>query len=71
MKQIEMTIDLGLEQILQQAQQEDIVLTRQGHAVALISEMDDDELYWYARESDRAFQDSVARARVQVERGQT
>jgi len=22
--------------------------------------MDDDELYWYARESDRAFQDSVA-----------
>jgi len=30
MKQIEMTIDLGLEQILQQAQQEDIVLTRQG-----------------------------------------
>ncbi len=71
MKQIELTPDLVIDQILQQAQQEDIVLMRQGHAVALISEIDDEDLYWYARERDPEFLASLGRARDQVRQGQT
>jgi PHD/YefM family antitoxin component YafN of YafNO toxin-antitoxin module len=71
MKQIELTKDMGLEQIVQQAQQEDVVLTRQGHAVALVSEIDDEELYWYAREHDPEFLASIQRAREQVKQGQS
>jgi PHD/YefM family antitoxin component YafN of YafNO toxin-antitoxin module len=71
MKQIELTDETKLEQVLQQARQEDIVLTRQGHAIALVSEMDDEELYWYAREHDPDFLASLQRAREQVKQGQT
>lgn len=70
MKQIELTPDVALEKLLQQAQQEDIILTRDGHAVALISEIDDEELYWYGREQDPAFLESLARARAQIQAGQ-
>jgi hypothetical protein len=71
MKQIELTPDLVIDQILQQAQQEDIVLMRQGHAVALIREIDDEDLYWYDRERDPEFLASLGRARDQVRQGQT
>lgn len=64
MKQIEVTNETPLEQVLEQAQQEDIVLTRQGHAVALVSEIDDAEL-------DPEFLASLQRAREQVKQGQT
>src|SRR2546428_7423049 len=64
MKLIELTPDLALEQVIQQAKHEDIVLTRQGHAVALVSEIDDDELYWRTRERDGEFLASLARARA-------
>jgi PHD/YefM family antitoxin component YafN of YafNO toxin-antitoxin module len=70
MKQIELTADLALEQVIQQAQQQDIVLTRQGHAVALISEIDDEDLYWRVREYDPEFLASLVRARAQVAQGQ-
>jgi PHD/YefM family antitoxin component YafN of YafNO toxin-antitoxin module len=70
MKQIELTADLALEQVVQQAQQQDIVLTRQGHAVALISEIDDEDLYWHVRERDPDFLASLVRARAQVAQGQ-
>jgi hypothetical protein len=70
MKQIELTPDLPLEQVVQQAQQEDIVLTSQGHAVALISEIDNDDLYWHSCERDPEFLASLIRARAQVAQGQ-
>lgn len=70
MKQIELTPEVALEHLLQQAKQEDIVVMRQGHAVALISELDDEELYWYARERDPAFLASLSRARTQIQEGQ-
>lgn len=71
MKQVELTPDLPLDRLLQQAQDEDIVIMRQGHAVALLSEFDDDELYWYARERDPGFVSSIAKARTDVAAGRT
>jgi hypothetical protein len=53
-------------EIVRQAEDEDVVLVRDGHAVALITPFDDDDLEWYAREHDPAFLDSIARARQQV-----
>ncbi len=69
MKEIEIQPGLKLEDILQQVKQEDLVLTENGHAVALLSEMDDDELYWYRREHDPAFIASIAAARQHVAQG--
>lgn len=71
MKQIELTADVALKQLLQEAEKEDVVLTRQGHAVALVSPIDDEELTWYVRERDPEFLASIARARAQVQQGQT
>ncbi len=45
MKQIELTRDLRIDQLIRQAQNGDVVITRRGHAVALLSEMDDEDLY--------------------------
>lgn len=71
MKQIELTPDLPLDRVIQEAQDEDVVLTRQGHAVALLGGFDDDDLYWYAREQDPEFQASLKNAREQAAQGQT
>ncbi len=70
MIQIEITPELKLEEILQQMQGEDVVLTKKGHAIALLSDFDDEEMYWYAREHDPEFLASLARAREQVAKGQ-
>ncbi len=70
MKQIELTPDLNLDAILRELADDDIVLTRSGHAVALLTEFDDDELYWYNRERSPEFIESMKRAREQVQRGE-
>lgn len=70
MKQIEVTPGLELDKVLQQTKDEDIVLTRKGHAVALLTGFDDDDLYWYAREQDPEFQASLKMAREQAAQGQ-
>ncbi len=57
--------------IIQAAESEDVVLMRDGHAVALVVPFDDDDLEWYARERDPAFLASIARAREQVRLGRT
>jgi PHD/YefM family antitoxin component YafN of YafNO toxin-antitoxin module len=71
MKQIELTPGLDLNQVVQEIKTEDIVLMRQGHAIALLSEFDDDDLYWYARERDPEFIASLKRGREQAAKGQT
>lgn len=53
-------------EIVREAQQEDVVLVRDGHAVAMITTFDDDDLQWYAQEHDPTFLASLARARQQV-----
>jgi hypothetical protein len=69
MKQIELTRDLRIDQLIRQAQDGDLVLTRRGHAVALLSEIDDEDLSWYRRERDPKFLASIARARNQLQEG--
>jgi len=71
MKRIEVTPALSLEALLQLLKDEDddVVLTRAGQAVALLSDFDDDEEYWQARENDPEFIASIARARESIAQG--
>lgn len=50
---------------------EDVLIIRDGHVVALVTPFDDDDAEWYARERDPAFIESIARARQQVKEGET
>ena len=59
------------DEIVRQAELDDMILTRDGHAVALVMPFDDDDLEWYARERDPEFLTSIARAREQVKTGRT
>lgn len=70
MKHIEVTDKLPLTEVLEQARDDDVVLTRQGHAVVVVKAIDDEELEWYARESEPEFLASLARARAQVKKGE-
>jgi hypothetical protein len=71
MKKIEIQPGLNVEDLVFETRSEDIVLTKNGQAVALVSEFDDDELYWYIREHDPAFIESIAQARKDVAEGKT
>jgi antitoxin (DNA-binding transcriptional repressor) of toxin-antitoxin stability system len=57
--------------IVQAAETEEVVVMRNGHAIALVVPFDDDDLEWYAREREPAFLASIAHARQQVQQGQT
>ena len=59
------------EDLVQSAEHEDVVLMRDGHAVALVTTFDDDDLEWYAAERAPAFLASIARSRQQVQQGHT
>lgn len=50
---------------------EDVIVLRDGRAVALLIPFDDDDLQWYTRERDPAFLASITTARQQVEQGET
>jgi hypothetical protein len=69
MKQVELSTEVEWDKILEHLKNEDVVFTRQGHAVALLSDFDDDEMYWYAREHDPEFLASMERAREQMKQG--
>lgn len=71
MKQVVWTHDISWEDTVRQAEHEDVVIMRDGHAVALMVPFDDEELDWYLREHDPQFISSIARARQQVVAGQT
>jgi hypothetical protein len=69
MKKIDIQGDAKLEDVLQEAKKEDVVLMRNGHAVALLTDFDDEEMY--ARERDPDFIASIVRAREQAAKGET
>jgi hypothetical protein len=71
MRTVTWTENVPWDEMVQHAQQEEVLLVRDGHAVALLIPFDDDDLQWYARERDPAFVKSIAEARGQVERGST
>jgi hypothetical protein len=71
MTQVEITRSSEWDKVLRKAKKGEVVLTRDGHAVGLLRQMDDDELYWYIREHDPEFIASIARARKRAAKGQT
>jgi hypothetical protein len=50
---------------------EQIVVLRDGHAIALVTPLDDDDLELFAQERDPDFVASIHRAREQAKRGET
>lgn len=60
-----------LQEFLKQAEQDDVVVLRDGKPVALITPFDQDDLAWYERERSEAFIQSIERARQQVKKGET
>lgn len=71
MKTVDVRDDATLAAVLSRGPDEEVVVVRDGHAVALVVPFDDDHLEWYARERDPAFIDSIARARQEVADGKT
>ncbi len=71
MKTVSWTDTISLEDLKRQVESEEVLVTRDGHAVALFMPFDDDDLEWYARERDPAFLESIAKARQQVAEGRT
>jgi PHD/YefM family antitoxin component YafN of YafNO toxin-antitoxin module len=71
MKTVAWTEHTAWEATVRQAEHEEVVVMRDGHAVALLMPFDDDDLEWYARQRDPNFVASIAQARRQVREGRT
>ena len=70
MKTVIWTEDTAWEATVRQAEHEEVLVMRDGHAVALLIPFDDDDLEWYPREHNPDFLASIAEARRQVQEGQ-
>ncbi|HEV3262001.1 MAG TPA: hypothetical protein VG013_34440 [Gemmataceae bacterium] len=71
MKTVTWTDSISWKELMRQVEEEEVLVMRDGHAVALLMPFDDDDLQWYARERDPGFLESIARARQQVAQGST
>lgn len=71
MKTLTVADNSSLQEFLKQAEQDDVVVLRDGKPVALITPFDQDDLEWYGRERSPEFIHSIERARKQVEKGET
>ena len=71
MKTVNWTANASWDEALRQAGEEDVLVLRDGHPVVLMSPFDDDDLAWYARERDPSFLASLAKARNQIEGGES
>jgi len=71
MKTVTWTDNTAWEEAIQEAEREEVLVMRGGHAVALLVPFDDDDLRWYAQERDPDFIASLAEARGQVREGKT
>ncbi len=67
MKTVSWTANSSWDELLSQMGEEDVLVLRDGHPVALVTPFDDEDLAWYARERDPAFLESLARARTQIQ----
>ncbi len=70
MKKIVLTEDTPLKDAITSSD-EDVLVIRDGHAIALVVPFDDDDVEWYARERDPAFIASIAEARNQIREGKS
>jgi len=71
MIRIEVTPTLKWEDIYERLKEDEVIVMRDGQAIALVSDVDADELYWRKREQDPEFIASIARAREQFARGES
>lgn len=71
MKTVDFTQNSPVAEVVRQAQDEELLLVRDGHAMALVIPFDDDDVEWYRRERDPKFLESLALARRQVQEGKT
>ena len=71
MKTVTWTDNTAWEEAMRQAEQGEVLVMRGGHAVALLMPFDDDDLQWYGQERDPEFLASLAKARRQVQDGET
>jgi antitoxin (DNA-binding transcriptional repressor) of toxin-antitoxin stability system len=69
MKTVTLKDNSSADDLLKQGADEEVVVLRDGHAIALLVPFDDDELEWYIRERNPAFIESIARARKQISEG--
>ena len=71
MKTVTWTDNTAWADTVRQAEHEEVLVMRGGHAVALLMPFDDDDLEWYGRERNPQFLASIAEARRQVQEGRT
>ncbi len=71
MKTVSWMANFSWDELLGQMGEEDVLVLRDGHPVALVTPFDDEDLAWYARERDPAFLNSLAKARRQIQDGES
>jgi hypothetical protein len=71
MKTVNWTDHTAWEATVRQAECEEVLVMRDGHAVALLMPFDDDDLQWYQQEREPKFLASISEARRQVQEGRT
>ena len=69
MKTIPATKELSSEDLIDQVQDDNVVLLRDGKPAAVVMLLDGDDLEWLKRELDPEFIASIARAREDVRQG--
>ena len=69
MKQITVKDDASFRELLRASEGEEVLVLRDGHPVAVLIPLDEEEREWYERERDPTFIASIARAREQIAQG--
>lgn len=69
MKTLQWSDAASAEELLRQAQDEEVVVIRDGRPVAVVQPLDEEELAWLMRERDPGFVASIAQARADIEAG--
>ena len=70
MKKVELTQSTTASDLIgQNGQEEEVLVMRDGHPVALIVPFDDDDLEWYAQEHDPEFLESLEQGRKDIAEG--
>jgi PHD/YefM family antitoxin component YafN of YafNO toxin-antitoxin module len=71
MKTVIITDTNSARDALAQGEREEVVIMRDGHPVALITPLGEDDLQWLQLERDPAFVESISQARQQIAGGKS
>jgi hypothetical protein len=71
MKTVTVSDERRLRDVIGKGVKRDVLVERNGRAIALIVPFDDDDRYWYARERDPAFVKSISKARKHIREGKS